>query len=263
MSSLTMLEKSKLEKLFGMESGYVLNFSDRTFANFFSENGNFDIHTQKYQGDGTSKAKKLREFWRLESDHTVGDITLGLITHYESYVQNPDVALVENCKVIAVRLKSGTTSLSSLKSNEAVCDSNYISKQIRRMETSIHEDPSLAIGTAKELIETCCKTILAERGIVIGSSDDIPKLTKAVLKSLDLVPENVDEATRGADVVKRLLSNLGTIGNNLAELRGLYGTGHGKAGSTNGLAARHAKLAVGSASTLVTFLFDSHMEDRK
>jgi hypothetical protein len=56
------------------------------------------------------------------------------------------------------------------------------------------------------------------------------------------------------------LSNLGTIGNGLAELRGLYGTGHGKHGKTAELSARHAKLAVGAAATLATFLFETHKE---
>ena len=42
-----------------------------------------------------------------------------------------------------------------------------------------------------------------------------------------------------------------------AELRGLYGTGHGKHANTEGLSARHAKLAVGAAATLVTFLFET------
>jgi hypothetical protein len=60
-----------------------------------------------------------------------------------------------------------------------------------------------------------------------------------------------------AILFKRLLSNLGTIGNGLAELRGLYGTGHGKHGKTSALSARHAKLAVGAAAT---FLFDTHKE---
>jgi hypothetical protein len=61
-------------------------------------------------------------------------------------------------------------------------------------------------------------------------------------------------------VIKRLLSNLGTIGNGLAELRGLYGTGHGKHGRSASLSARHAKLAVGAASTLAVFLFETHKE---
>jgi hypothetical protein len=67
-------------------------------------------------------------------------------------------------------------------------------------------------------------------------------------------------SSRGSDIIKRLLSNLGTIGNGLAELRGLYGTGHGKHAKTGGLTARHAKLAVGAATTLATFLFDTHKD---
>ncbi len=67
-------------------------------------------------------------------------------------------------------------------------------------------------------------------------------------------------ATRGADIIKLLLSNLGTIGNNLAQLRGLYGTGHGMEGNAKGLTPRHAKLAVGAASTLVNFLYETHKE---
>lgn len=35
MSDLTAFEGRKLEKLLGMGSGYVLNFSDRTYSEFF------------------------------------------------------------------------------------------------------------------------------------------------------------------------------------------------------------------------------------
>ena len=114
------------------------------------------------------------------------------------------------------------------------------------------------IGTAKELIETCCKTILAARGKDLPGTPDIPTLTKVTCKELNLVPEGVPKAARGADVIKRLLSNLSTVGHGLAELRGLYGTGHGRHGSTSGLTARHARLAVGAASTLAVFPFETH-----
>lgn len=52
------------------------------------------------------------------------------------------------------------------------------------------------------------------------------------------MPEGIHEASRGSDIIKRLLSNLGTIGNGLADLRGVYGTGHGKHGKTSALSAR-------------------------
>ena len=49
-----------------------------------------------------------------------------------------------------------------------------------------------------------------------------------------------------------------TIVSGLAEIRNLYGTGHGKHGKHRGLSARHAKLAAGAAGTLAVFLFETH-----
>lgn len=156
----------------------------------------------------------------------------------------------------------GLPSMADIKETAAVFDSKHMQDQIRRMELAVESDPTLAIGTAKELIETCCKTILAARGKPVSGTPDVSTLTKETLKELKLVPEGVPDSARGADVIKRLLSNLGTIGNGLAELRGLYGTGHGKHGSTSGLGTRHAKLAVGAAATLTVFLFETHKESK-
>lgn len=274
MSSLTAREKARLEKLFEMGSGYVLHFSDSTIATFFSDVIDIDIHDEKYRGMGSSKAKKVREFWRLESDYLVGKATQAMIEEAEEKLftssgffaandtekEQEKKQLVETCKAIATRLLSGQVNLDHLKTTATTFDAKHLAEQIRRIENSINNDPALAIGTAKELIETCCKTILSERGKSIEGTPDIPTLTKATLKELKLVPEDVSEEARGRDVIKRILQNLGSIGNGLAELRGLYGTGHGKAGKATGLTVRHAKLAVGTASALTTFLFDTHKE---
>jgi hypothetical protein len=157
---------------------------------------------------------------------------------------------------------AGMPSLDGIKESAAEFDAKHLAEQTRRIEQSIESDPPLAIGTAKELIETTCKTILAERGKPVSGTPDIPTLTKETLKELKLVPDSVPDSARGSDVIRRLLNNLGTIGNGLAELRGLYGTGHGKHGQTSGLNARHAKLAVGAAATLTTFLFETHKETK-
>lgn len=53
-------------------------------------------------------------------------------------------------------------------------------------------------------------------------------------------------------------SNLGQISQGMAELRNLYGTGHGKDGRSKGLSPRHARLAVSCATALATFLFEAH-----
>jgi hypothetical protein len=265
MSSLNMADRHNLEKLLGMESGYVLNFSDRTIGEFIFEAVGVDIHSARYTADGTSKARKLRTFWKLESDYLVGKLILALVDYSVSLNSEPTPekdTLRERCRQTAGRLLAGSPSLEPLKAHAKALDANYLAEQIRRMEASIETDPSLAIGTAKELIETCCKTILAERGKPVTGTPDVPTLTKETLKELKLVPDGVPDSARGSDVVKRLLSNLGTIGNGLAELRGLYGTGHGKDGKTQGVKPRHAKLAVGAAATLTTFLFETHKETK-
>ncbi|HZZ30473.1 MAG TPA: abortive infection family protein [Phenylobacterium sp.] len=41
-------------------------------------------------------------------------------------------------------------------------------------------------------------------------------------------------------------------------MRNFYGSGHGQDGRARGLTPRHARLAVGAASTLALFLFDTH-----
>jgi hypothetical protein len=133
-------------------------------------------------------------------------------------------------------------------------------RQIERMKSSIEDEPGLAIGTAKELIETTCKTILEERGIEFDDNPDIGSLVKETRKSLALIPNNIPKSDRGVEIINRLLSNLGNIAQGLGELRNLYGTGHGKHGRSKGLSPRHARLAVGAASTLALFLFETHQE---
>ena len=267
MSSLNMRDKRILEKLLEMDSGYVLNFSDRTFGEFILEAVDIEIHSDEYTIHGSSKAKKLRAFWEIESDYIVGRLLSALIEFTEEsaldMTNEEKKKLTERCRAIANRLLAGSpTSLDDLRQTAQSLDANHLAEQIRRIENSVETDPSLAIGTAKELIETCCKTILTQRGRTISGTPDIPTLTKATLKELKLVPEGVPNAARGAKVIKRLLSNLSTLGHGLAELRGLYGTGHGKHGSASGLSTRHAKLAVGTASTLAVFLFETHEQSK-
>jgi hypothetical protein len=136
-------------------------------------------------------------------------------------------------------------------------DRDYLARQITRMETSIESDPELAIGTAKELIETACKTILQERGVTPDRNWDVPRLMKEVAKELKLTPEGVSDDARGADTIRRILGSLASVVGGTAELRNHYGSGHGRGPGAVGLEPRHARLVVGAASTLAIFLFET------
>ena len=82
MSSLKPLDKRCLEDLFGMSTGYVLDFSNRTFSNFFREYANIDIDAQKYAINGSSKANRFRAFIDLEQDALVGKILAELLEYW-------------------------------------------------------------------------------------------------------------------------------------------------------------------------------------
>ena len=128
------------------------------------------------------------------------------------------------------------------------------------MQAAVEDDPGLAIGTAKELVESVCKTILEQRHITFDDGADVGELVKEARKALGLIPESIPNSAKGAESIRRLLSNLGNVAQGLAELRNLYGTGHGKGGAVKGLSPRHARLAVGAAATLSTFLLETHTE---
>lgn len=107
MSSLTDIEKRYFEKLLGMQSGYVLDYSDPTFGQLF-QRYKIDIHGAKYQTYGTSKAKKLRSFWELESDALVGQVLSELLDAYEAGCdlnnRERDASVLEKSRGIAARL---------------------------------------------------------------------------------------------------------------------------------------------------------------
>jgi len=84
MSELGYLDKQQLEKLFGMEGGYVLDFTDRQFLEFFQTDFDIDIDNETYSAKGTSKADRMREFWCIEDNLIVSRVILGIIKLYKS-----------------------------------------------------------------------------------------------------------------------------------------------------------------------------------
>jgi len=136
----------------------------------------------------------------------------------------------------------------------------YISQQINRMERAVSNDPELAIGTAKEFVETICKTVLDERKVTYSPADTFPKLVRTTLKELKLAPDDISRSEFASETIRVLLQNLATISDRMAELRGHFGTGHGKSATTKTLSSRHARLAVGAGTTLGVFVYETHVE---
>lgn len=78
MSSLSPSDMRFLETALEMQSGYCLDFSDRTFANFFADILNVNIDEQRYHTSGSSKGRRMRLFLKSEPDHRVARLLRAL-----------------------------------------------------------------------------------------------------------------------------------------------------------------------------------------
>jgi Restriction endonuclease len=113
MNTLKTSDFTLLDKIFGMEGGWVLDFNNSTFALFFMEELGVNIDDPKFSYEGTSKAKRLRYFLR-QSDPKIIVRTLKALWQHRINISivlsvtelNP--ALVDAFNALLIRLGGNT-----------------------------------------------------------------------------------------------------------------------------------------------------------
>lgn len=133
--------------------------------------------------------------------------------------------------------------------------SEYLSRQITRMESSIKDDPALAIGSAKEFVESICKGILTARGVTPSGAESIQQLVKMTREAVGFTAEKTTE-----EAIKKAVNGLATAVQGIAELRGQLGSGHGHHPATATPRPEIAHFAVNSAVAIGVFLYELHRQ---
>ena len=101
MSSLSPSEIKNFEELLGMRSGYVHDFTNSSFSDFFYH-FNINIYSDKYDKDSGSKANRLRAFWTIGSDEIVGTVMDEMLKMVKTISNNRD--LKQECQKAVDRL---------------------------------------------------------------------------------------------------------------------------------------------------------------
>lgn len=116
MAEISRIEKLKLEKLFEMDGGYILDFSNRTFNDFVYETLNVEVYADKFADNGESKANRLRTVWQKETNYNIGKLTSAMLEYWKqrklmSYqqVSQAEQNIFEECNKIAQRLLQDIT----------------------------------------------------------------------------------------------------------------------------------------------------------
>jgi hypothetical protein len=117
--SLTHIEKQKLERELGMSGGVVLDFSNRTFEEFFREVVGVSIYHSRYDRGSGSKANRMRAFWDVATTEQLRLLFNGLLEGWEIYAGAP---ISESSKTllnqILKRLGGSPTSVQRQESQE-------------------------------------------------------------------------------------------------------------------------------------------------
>lgn len=73
-----------IERVLGMGSGYVLDFSDRTFDAFIAHEANIDATAPRFSVDGGSKAKRLRRILHSLGPSQQAHLLTALLRHRDA-----------------------------------------------------------------------------------------------------------------------------------------------------------------------------------
>lgn len=166
MADLNSFDKSKLEKLFGMGSGYVLNFSDRTFREFFLDH-RVDIDDPKYKKFGPSKANRMRSFWAIEPNWLLGKVITGLIERgaQEKAFGDSNPLLVDECRQIAQRLLSDQP-VAELDALTAIADERDFEVVAEYVRDAIEKNqPEAALDRLHTFVHKFIRVICEPHGV--------------------------------------------------------------------------------------------------
>ena len=153
MSSLNDIEKRYLERILGMGSGFVLDYSDATYGAFFDRH-KIDIRGSKYKKYGTSKAKKMRAFWEKEPDDLVGKVLAVMLDSYEASCElsggQVDAPILSRARGIVNRLSGKSSDDGRAETEEAFLDKEFAIPNVQKLPI----EPAVIRIIEKRLEET-------------------------------------------------------------------------------------------------------------
>ena len=115
-----------------------------------------------------------------------------------------------------------------------------LQKHLDRIASSLREDPAAAIASSKELAESTFKFVLDDYAVDHQPTESMLDLYKKTAAVLKIDREAVPDSAKGSKAAQRVLQNLATAVQSLAELRNELGLGHGQDTAESGLGTPRA-----------------------
>ncbi len=128
----------------------------------------------------------------------------------------------------------------------------YCQTDFQRAVDTLASDPDQALGSACSLLESICKAILDKMHLGYPKDQSIQPLVSTVAKAMNLSPEGHADPD-----LKAILGGLASASQGIGTIRTKSSSAHGKGRKNYRLEERHARLAIGAATTIGIFLIET------
>ena len=129
--------------------------------------------------------------------------------------------------------------------------------EVDRALESAERDPPVAVTAACVIIESVCRSILAELQMEAPAKRDVEGLLRAVQEPLGLHPNRSDLPPLIAADIRQILGGLTSVAKGIGALRTHGGSAHAAEIGQTPVDARIARFAIHSASTIALFLVET------
>lgn len=131
---------------------------------------------------------------------------------------------------------------------------NYdaISLEFDRAVKNCASEPREAVSAASNILETVCKIIIHDDGLVPPAKQDLQSVFSVARKQLGLDPSRVEDKD-----LQQILTGLLSVAHGIGSLRTHASSAHGAGRTSYKVEPRHARLAVHAAHTLALFILES------
>ena len=184
MAELSAIEKRKLERILRMQGGYVLNFSNRTFSDFFLDELGIDIYDEKYNYGSGSKANRMRAFWDLESNHVVGKALELLSDDWSEYAGHGVAPPPEAYYNVVQRLKESAP-VPDIAAVVPNADDKSFEALARSVKAAIdNNQPEHGLDRLHTFVIKYFRVLCENRGIDVGRKKPLHSLVGEYIKAL-------------------------------------------------------------------------------
>jgi hypothetical protein len=195
-----------LEKYLGMGSGYVLNFSDRTFQEFVFDAIGKDIYVPKYNLASGSKANCLRGFWKEEPNYVVGKLLSALLTYSVDFSLSQHPELLGGCRRVCERLVQGAPveEMDAIRPNSSERDFEVLAKSVN--EAIDKNEPETGLDRLHTFTTKYLRSACEKHGIAPQKEKPLHSLMGEYIKCLK--KEGIVESEMTERILKSSISTL-------------------------------------------------------